>query len=99
MVITPLESAAAEKPLFLSARQNPKLTQLAKRRASDLSQKWNLWCQPIEFKTDAIRPASWIIQHHPALRTRADFRGDLKALILAALRHDPSVGKKRIKAR
>lgn len=92
-VITPLEPATKGTPLFLSARHNPKLAQLAKRRASEQSRRWNLWCQPIEFKADAIRPASWIIRHHPALRTRADFRGDLRASILASLRHDPGAGE------
>lgn len=92
-VIKQLKPMAEAKPLFLSARRNPKLAQLAKRRAPALSRKWNLWCQRTEFKDDAIRPASWIIRHHPALRTRADFRGDLRASILAALRHDPGAGE------
>jgi hypothetical protein len=87
-----LEPAAGAKPLFLAARGSPKLARLAERRASALSRRWNLWCQPIEFKDDAIRPAAWVVQRHPALRTRADFRGDLRASILAALRHDPGAG-------
>lgn len=96
-VIRHLEPAAEAKPLFLSVRHNPRLTQLVKHRASDQSRKWNLWCQPVEFKPDAIRPASWIIEHHPTLRTRADFRGDLRASILTSLRHDPGAGESESK--
>ena len=96
-VIKQLEPATEPMPLFISHRRNAKLAQLAKRRASDTSRRWNLWCQPIEFKLDAIRPAKWIIQRHPALRTRADFRGDLRASILASLRYDPGAGDSEMK--
>jgi len=81
------------KPLFESARKTEKLTEIARRRASALSRKWGRWAQPIEFKGDAIRPASWMMARHPELRTRADFRGDLRASILAALRHDEDAGE------
>lgn len=92
--LKPLEQA---QPLFESGRQNAKLAGLAQRKASSLSRKWNLWCQPVEFKDDAIRPASWLIARHPQLRTRADFRGDLRASILAALRHDPGAGESQLR--
>ncbi len=96
-VIKQLEPANEPMPLFISSRRSTKLAQLAKRRASDISRRWSLWCQPIEFKDDAIRPASWIIERHPALRTRADFRGDLRASILASLRYDPGAGDSELK--
>ena len=96
-VIKQLETAKEPMPLFMSNRRNAKLAQLAKRRASDISRRWNRWCQSIEFKDDAIRPASWIIERHPALRTRADFRGDLRASILASLRYDPGAGDSELK--
>lgn len=87
-----IEPSDKPMPLFLSSRRSAKLTELAERKASPVSRGWNLWCQPIEFKGDALRPASWIIRRHPELRTRADFRGDLRASILASLRHDPGAG-------
>ncbi len=92
-----LKPATEAGPLFLSARQNPKLKAIAKRRASQPSRRWNLWCQPIVFKDDALRPASWIMQRHPMLRTRADFRGDLRASIMAALQHDRGAGQSESK--
>ncbi|MCA9304734.1 MAG: hypothetical protein KC996_11485 [Phycisphaerales bacterium] len=91
-VIKLLDPAEEERPLFESNRKNPKLAGISEERASALSRKWGLWCQPIEFKTDALRPAAWMIQSQPQLRTRADFRGDLRASILAALRHDEGAG-------
>ncbi|MCA9290386.1 MAG: hypothetical protein KDA25_04610 [Phycisphaerales bacterium] len=81
------------KPLFESARRSVKLSEIARRRASALSRKWGLWMQPIEFKDDAIRPASWMMARYPALRTRADFRGDLRASVMASLRHDVNAGQ------
>ena len=33
-----------------------------------------------------------MMSRHPDLRTRADFRGDLGASVLAALRHDAGAG-------
>jgi hypothetical protein len=91
-VLKDLHPATVAQPLFLSMRSNPKLASIAKRKASALSQKWNLWCQPFELKFDALRPASWMIVQQPDLRTRADFRGDLRASILASLCHDPGAG-------
>jgi len=92
-VIKDLKPALHSRPLFETASRNKGLTTLAKRKASPLARKWNLWSQEIEFKDDALRPASWAIANHPALRTRADFRGDLRASILAALRHDQGAGQ------
>ncbi len=83
-------------PLFKGSQQNQKLLELARRRASALSRKWNLWCQPIEFKDDAIRPASWMMARHPELIPRADFRGDLRASILASLRFDEGAGRSEL---
>lgn len=92
-IIKHLSTEASPKPLFENFRENEKLVVIARHRASALSRKWGLWAQPIEFKEDAIRPASWMMARYPTLRTRADFRGDLRASILAALRHDPNAGE------
>ncbi len=96
-IIKTLKPAKQPQALFASSRKNPKLRDLAKRKASSISRKWNLWCQPIEFKDDAIRPASWLMRRHPEFITRADFRGDLRASILAALRFDPDAGHSELR--
>jgi hypothetical protein len=96
-VIKHLKPASEARPLFESSRANAKLAELAKRKASPISLRWNLWCETIEFKPDAMRPAAWMMARHPSLRTRADFRGDLRASILASLRHDAGAGESELK--
>lgn len=87
-----LERAHDERPLFVDQRTNAALAQLARRRASALSKRWGLWCAPIEVKGDALRPARWVMERHQSFMARADFRGDLRASVLAALRFDDGAG-------
>jgi len=96
-VIKILRPAPRPHPLFKSSSKNPKLRELAKHKASPISRRWNLWCQPIEFKDDAIRPASWLMRRHPEFVTQADFRGDLRASILASLRFDKDAGHSELR--
>jgi hypothetical protein len=84
--------SAQPAPFFDAARASAVLARRAERMASPVSQRWNLWLQPIEPKYDALRPVSWIIGNNPALAFRADFRGDLRTSILIALRGDPDAG-------
>lgn len=87
-----LSPARKFNPLFDSFKGNSKLAKIAKHRASDVSCKWKLWAQPIDFKDDAIRPSSWIINRYPILRTKAEYLGDLRASILSALKYDEGAG-------
>lgn len=96
-IIRPLQPEESPKPLFDHARGDTKLSAIVRDRASELTRKWGLWAQPVEFKFDAIRPAVWVMARHPYLRTRADFRGDLRASVLAALRHDENAGESEIR--
>lgn len=77
--------AASPGPYFIIDQTNEAMRQRAKRRASDLSARWNLWVEPLAPKYDALRSRSWVIAHNPDLAFRADFRGDLRATILLAL--------------
>lgn len=95
-VIRELSPASEPQPLFEIERSSTKLAERARRRASPISTRWGLWCEEIEFKDDALRPASWLMQHNPGLITRADFRGDLRASVLAALQHDVSAGRSEL---
>ncbi len=87
-----LEPALVPTPLFDIDRTHPKLAERSSKNASAISKSWNLWCTPFEFKNDALRPASWLMARHPEFITRADFRGDLRASILASLQHDEGAG-------
>lgn len=97
-VLRSLRTAVPPRPLFRASQSSPALAALARDRASDLSRKWGVWAQPIEFKHDAVRPAEWILRHRPELRTQADFLGDLRASVLAALRHDAPAEQEHDKA-
>lgn len=91
-VIKTLEPAQSPAPLFDINRTHAKLTERANKNASAISKVWNLWCEPFDFKDDALRPSSWLMRRHPEFITRADFRGDLRASILASLRFDKGAG-------
>jgi hypothetical protein len=91
-IIKDLPAATPPRPLFDIERSTPLLAERSRRRASELSQRWGLWCAPIEFKDDALRPARWIMQRNHDFLLRADFRGDLRSSILASLRFDKDAG-------
>lgn len=91
-IIKGIAPATSDGPLFDIERSDERLLDRARRQASPISQKWRLWCAPIEFKPDAIRPPQWVMSQNPGFITRADFRGDLRSSILAALRHDHHAG-------
>ena len=92
-----LGAAAEPGPLFEASRGSGALRRLAEDSASAVSRRWGLWCREVEFKSDALRPAEWIIARNPELRTRADHRGDLRASVLATLRHDAEAGRSEVR--
>jgi len=85
-------AAIDQRPLFDIDRLNDFFIRTARQNASALSIKWGRWMADFELKLDAIRPASWIIRHNPTMQWRADFKGDLRASILASLEADPDSG-------
>jgi hypothetical protein len=91
-IVRELSPASEPRPLFDVERSPARLAERARRRASLISARWGLWCEDIEFKKDALRPAFWLMSQNPGLITRADFRGDLRASVLAALEHDADAG-------
>lgn len=90
--IREIEPNPCPRALFEVERGSEALSDRARRQASDISRRWGLWCEEFEFKRDALRPASWVMSRNPRLIARADFRGDLRASVLAALEHDPDAG-------
>jgi hypothetical protein len=85
--------ALDHQPLLDIDRRNEFFIQAARKSASALSLKWGRWMADFELKEDAIRPPSWIIQNNPSLQWRADFKGDLRASILAELDANPESGE------
>jgi hypothetical protein len=73
------------RTLFDIENRNEFFRRMAESKASVLSRKWGRWSADFELKNDAIRPAEWIVKHNQAMRWRGDFKGDLRASILAEL--------------
>lgn len=84
------------RPLFEVERRTPELVARCERRASDLSRRWGVWCEPFELRHALIHPPEWVLRHNPSLRTRLDFRGDMRAAAIAALEHDPGAGESEV---
>mgnify|MGYP001334887765 CR=1 FL=1 len=95
-VVRLLEPAPKPRPLF-DVQRAPELAALAKRTATERSIAWNLWCPPLRNKLSAIRPAWWMMARNPELVLRADFRGDLRASIIASLKHDAGSGASELR--
>jgi hypothetical protein len=80
-----LRRARPPRPLFRLQQENRAWRAVAASEASALSKRWGLWCQAVEIKDDAVRPASWIIARNPCFYDRAVLRGDLRLSILGVL--------------
>jgi hypothetical protein len=89
--INACERAADARPLLDVDRRNHFFIRMAEKNASALSLKWGRWTEDFELKNDAIRPARWIVEHNPAMRWRGDYKGDLRASIMAELANRDSV--------
>jgi hypothetical protein len=84
--------AVDQRPLLAIDQRNNFFIHAARQNASALSIKWGRWMADFDLKGNAIRPASWIVQNNPKLQWRADFKGDLRASILAELDANPDSG-------
>ena len=83
-----LHSATDPHPLFDIERSSAAMAERARRRASPESKRWGRWCEPVEPRSDALAPAHVVMSRNPWLRLAMDFRGDLRAAVVASLRHD-----------
>ncbi len=95
-ILQDLHTDASPRPLFDVERSSDLLAERSERRASAISKRWGRWCEEFELKGDALRPAPWIMENNPTLASRADFRGDLRASVVAALRHDSDAGSSEL---
>ena len=91
--IAACRAAATPGPLFLVDRRSEAMSRLARDSACDIALRWGLWTPRPATKTDAIRPASWIVRTNPELRWRAVFGGNLRASLLACLKASPAAGR------
>lgn len=76
------------RPLFNVQRPSRALAEVAHQHACREGLQWNLWIADQPPKTDALRPAKWVIEHNPDYLDRIVRKGDLRCSILLGLRHD-----------
>lgn len=57
-------------PLFPQLEAHPVLLTLVKKEALPLFKTWGFWHNDATLKLNAIRPATWIVQHCPELLLR-----------------------------
>ncbi len=97
VILDRLPPAATPSPLFVEAADDPAIAAYVRRRSSPIARRWRRWAQPVEFKFDAIRPAEWIRANWPDFVPRADWRGDLRASVMASLRFDAGAGDSELR--
>lgn len=85
-----LRPVSPAHPLFDVQRATPALIERARARALPASRRWGVWTEPFEPRPDAVLPPHAALGTHSRLRTAIDFRGDLRASVLASLAHDPA---------
>ena len=74
------------EPLSELDRSRPALARFAEQSAGSVSQKWGLWTQNLDvLKTDALRPASWIIRHNRTFLLRKLLKGDVRSKVIITL--------------
>jgi hypothetical protein len=91
-IIRDLKPSPLPRPLFEVDRTSQHMIERSRTRACAVSRRWGCWCEPFEMKLDALRPAVWVMSNNAFMIVRADFRGDLRASILAALTHNEHAG-------
>lgn len=88
-VLALCHSAKTPGPLFDQSRKSVAFTELARLRASPESRRWGCWADPVDLKFDALMGMRWLLGKHPEMQFRAEYFGDLRASVLAAVLHEP----------
>jgi hypothetical protein len=91
-IVAQLSPAEAPASLFAVIRGNEVFTTHAKQRTGEIGRRWRVYLIDEPLRPKVLRPASWIMKRHPDFVLRADFKGDLRASILASLAFDEGAG-------
>jgi hypothetical protein len=87
-VVVMLQPASEPMPMFKSFERNPRLLQIAKESTGTVGRRWRVYIDDEPLRPKVLRPASWIMKRHPDFVLRADFKGDLRASVMASLAFD-----------
>ena len=96
-IVDRLPPASDPAPLFIEAAEDPAIAAIVRRRSSAVARRWRRWAQPVDLKFDALRPPEWIRHRWPEFVVRADWRGDLRASVMASLRFDRGAGDSEVR--
>ena len=86
-IVSQLQPAEQPGSLVSLVHGNEVFTTQAKRRTGELGRRWG-----VHLIDEPLRPASWIMRRHPDFVLRTDFKGDLRASVLASLAFEEGVG-------
>ena len=91
-IVSQLQPAEQPESLFALIRGNEVFTTHAKRRTGEIGRRWRVFLIDEPLRPKVLRPASWIMKRHPDFVLRADFKGDLRASVMASLAFDEGAG-------
>lgn len=91
-VVAALRPADIPESLFAVVRGNEVFTTHAKRKTGEIGRRWRVYLIDEPLRPKVLRPAAWIMKRHPDFVLRADFKGDLRASVMASLAFDDGAG-------
>ncbi|MFM7051517.1 MAG: hypothetical protein ACKOYN_05200, partial [Planctomycetota bacterium] len=95
-VVSQLSPAEEPRPVFAVMRRNEIFATHAQRRSGEIGRRWRVYLIDEPLRPKVLRPASWIMKRHPDFVLRADFKGDLRASVMASLAFDEGAGESEL---
>ncbi len=95
-VVAALEPASEPASLFAVIRSSPGFTSHARKATGEIGKRWRVYLIDEPLRPKVLRPASWIMKRHPDFVLRADFKGDLRASVMASLAFDKGAGESEL---
>ncbi len=95
-IVVVLQPALEPKPLFKSFERSPALMRIAEQKTGAIGRRWRIYIDDEPLRPKVLRPASWIMKRHPDFVLRADFKGDLRASVMASLAFDEGAGESEL---
>ena len=87
-VVGVLQPAREPSPLYAALANRPQLLAIVKAKTGQIGTRWRIYIDEEPLRPKVLRPASWIMRRHPDFVLRADFKGDLRASVMASLAFD-----------
>lgn len=95
-VVAELEPASQPHSPFAVSRRSPALERLARERGGAIGRRWRLYIGDEPLRPKVLRSSRWVMGRHPDFVIRADFKGDLRASVMASLWFDEGAGESEL---